>query len=123
MLSRNPATFSRELRRNLDSRQPGSYRPFTAQRLAVERRARPGRGKLMWPFPPDTSTAVLSPRCSRSACRMVAVSARAGIGDQHAARHDATRPRSTTNPAHRYPVVTWYRPSGWVITASQGCRR
>lgn len=45
-LSRSPATISRELRRNLDPWQPGSYRPFTAQRLAVERRARPGRGKL-----------------------------------------------------------------------------
>ena len=44
-LGRSPATISRELRRNKD---PGSgqYRPFTAQRLAAERRARPGRGKL-----------------------------------------------------------------------------
>ena len=45
-LGRSPATVSRELRRNRD---PGSgqYRPFTAQRLAAERRARPGRGKLL----------------------------------------------------------------------------
>jgi transposase, IS30 family len=45
-LGRSPATVSRELRRNLD---PGSaqYRPFTAQRLAARRRARPGRGKLL----------------------------------------------------------------------------
>jgi transposase, IS30 family len=45
-LGRSPATVSRELRRNLD---PGSaqYRPFTAQRLAAGRRARPGRGKLV----------------------------------------------------------------------------
>ncbi len=37
-LGRNPATVSRELRRNRD---PASdqYRPFTAQRLAAERRA------------------------------------------------------------------------------------
>ncbi len=44
-LGRSPATISRELRRNKD---PGSgqYRPFTAQRLAAGRRARPGRGKL-----------------------------------------------------------------------------
>jgi transposase, IS30 family len=41
-----PSTVSRELRRN---REPsgGQYRPFAAQRLAVERRARPGRGKLI----------------------------------------------------------------------------
>jgi len=45
-LGRDPATISRELRRNRD---PGSdqYRPFTAQRLAADRRARPGRGKLI----------------------------------------------------------------------------
>ncbi|HJT02293.1 MAG TPA: helix-turn-helix domain-containing protein [Pseudonocardiaceae bacterium] len=45
-LGRSPATISRELRGNRD---PGSgvYRPFTAQRLAAGRRARPGRGKLM----------------------------------------------------------------------------
>ncbi len=45
-LGRSPATISRELRRNRD---PGSgqYRPFTAHRLAVGRRARPGRGKLL----------------------------------------------------------------------------
>jgi IS30 family transposase len=43
---RDPSTVSRELRRNRD---PGSgqYRPFTAQRLAADRRARPGRGKLV----------------------------------------------------------------------------
>jgi transposase, IS30 family len=42
-LGRSPATISRELRGNRD---PGSgqYRPFTAQRLAAGRRARPGRG-------------------------------------------------------------------------------
>lgn len=45
-LARSPATISRELRRNLDAGS-GSYRPFTAQRLAVERRPRPGRGKLI----------------------------------------------------------------------------
>jgi IS30 family transposase len=45
-MGRSPGTVSRELRRNLD---PGSgqYRPFTAQRLASGRRARPGRGKLV----------------------------------------------------------------------------
>jgi len=45
-LGRSPATISRELRGNRD---PGSgqYRPFTAQRLAAGRRARPGRGKLV----------------------------------------------------------------------------
>jgi len=45
-LERSPSTVSRELRRNQD---PGSgqYRPFTAQRLACGRRARPGRGKLL----------------------------------------------------------------------------
>jgi IS30 family transposase len=42
---RSPATISRELRRNLDPAS-GQYRPFTAQRMAVARRARPGRGKL-----------------------------------------------------------------------------
>ena len=46
VLGRSPATISRELRRNQD---PGSgqYRPFTAQRLAAGRRARPGRGRLV----------------------------------------------------------------------------
>jgi transposase, IS30 family len=45
-LGRSPSTVSRELHRNRD---PGSgqYRPFTAQRLAADRRARPGRGKLI----------------------------------------------------------------------------
>ncbi len=44
-LGRSPSTVSRELRRNRD---PGSgqYRPFAAQRLAAERRARPRAGKL-----------------------------------------------------------------------------
>jgi transposase, IS30 family len=45
-LGRSPGTVSRELRRNLD---PGSsrYRPFTAQRLAAQRRARPKTGRLV----------------------------------------------------------------------------
>ena len=45
-LGRSPATVSRELRRNRDP-DSGQYRPFTAQRLAAGRRARPGRGKLL----------------------------------------------------------------------------
>jgi transposase, IS30 family len=44
-LHRPPCTISRELRRNAED--GGQYRPFAAQRLAVERRARPGRGKLL----------------------------------------------------------------------------
>lgn len=44
-LGRSPATVSRELRRNRDPAS-GSYRPFTAQRMAVQRRARPRPGKL-----------------------------------------------------------------------------
>lgn len=43
---RSPATISRELRRNRDEAS-GQYRPFTAQRMAVGRRGRPGRGKLV----------------------------------------------------------------------------
>jgi IS30 family transposase len=45
-VGRSPATVSRELRRNADAAS-GSYRPFAAQRLAAERRTRPGRGKLL----------------------------------------------------------------------------
>jgi IS30 family transposase len=45
-LGRSPSTVSRELRRNRDP-DSGQYRPFAAQRLAAERRARPGRSKLM----------------------------------------------------------------------------
>ena len=45
-LGRNPSTVSRELRGNCDVGS-GSYRPFTAQRLAVARRARPGQGMLL----------------------------------------------------------------------------
>ncbi len=45
-LGRSPATVSRELRRNRDP-DSGQYRPFAAQRMAVGRRARPGRGKLV----------------------------------------------------------------------------
>ena len=45
-LGRSPATVSRELRRNRDP-SGGRYRPFTAQRLAAARRARPGRGRLV----------------------------------------------------------------------------
>lgn len=44
-LDRDAGTISRELRRNRDP-VSGQYRPFTAQRLAADRRARPGRGKL-----------------------------------------------------------------------------
>ena len=44
-VARSAATVSRELRRNTDPTS-GQYRPFTAQRLATERRARPARGKL-----------------------------------------------------------------------------
>ncbi len=44
-LDRNPATISRELHRNRDA-VSGQYWPFAAQRLAADRRARPGRGKL-----------------------------------------------------------------------------
>ena len=42
---RSPSTISRELRRNRD---PGSgqYRPFTAHKLAAQRRARPRAGKI-----------------------------------------------------------------------------
>lgn len=43
---RSPSTISRELRRNRDSER-GHYRPFVAQKLAVDRRARPGRGKIV----------------------------------------------------------------------------
>jgi IS30 family transposase len=44
-LGRSPSTISRELRRNRD---PGSgrYRPFTAHKLAAQRRARPRAGKI-----------------------------------------------------------------------------
>jgi Helix-turn-helix domain len=45
-LGRDPATISRELRRNRDP-VSGEYRSFTAQRIAAGRRARPGRGKLV----------------------------------------------------------------------------
>jgi len=45
-VGRSPSTISRELHRNRDE-DSGQYRPFTAQRLAVERRARPGRGKVI----------------------------------------------------------------------------
>jgi transposase, IS30 family len=45
-VNRSPSTVSRELRRNRDAGSD-QYRPFTAQRLAADRRARPGRGKLI----------------------------------------------------------------------------
>jgi transposase, IS30 family len=45
-IGRDASTISRELRRNRDP-DSGQYRPFTAQRLAVGRRPRPGRGKLI----------------------------------------------------------------------------
>jgi IS30 family transposase len=44
-MGRSPATISRELRRNCEP-DSGQYRPFTAQRFAVQRRARPKTGKL-----------------------------------------------------------------------------
>lgn len=44
-MGRSPATISRELRRNRDP-SSGQYRPYTAQRLAAQRRARPKTGKL-----------------------------------------------------------------------------
>jgi len=45
-VGRSPSTVSRELRRNRVEGS-GEYRPFAAQRLAVDRLARPGRGKLV----------------------------------------------------------------------------
>jgi IS30 family transposase len=42
---RSPSTISRELRRNRDPAS-GQYRPFTAHKLAVQRRARPRPGKI-----------------------------------------------------------------------------
>ncbi|MPY79744.1 MAG: helix-turn-helix domain-containing protein [Actinophytocola sp.] len=45
-LGRSPSTVSRELRRNRDPRT-GQYRPFSAQRLATQRRARPRPGKIV----------------------------------------------------------------------------
>ena len=42
---RSPSTISRELRRNRDP-DCGQYRPFTAHKLAVQRRARPRPGKI-----------------------------------------------------------------------------
>ena len=44
-LGRDPATVSRELRRNVDP-DSGTYRPFLAHRLAAQRRGRPRPGKL-----------------------------------------------------------------------------
>ena len=44
-LGRSPSTISRELRRNRDP-GGGRYRPFTAHKLAVRRRARPRAGKI-----------------------------------------------------------------------------
>jgi IS30 family transposase len=45
-LGRDPATVSRELRRNVDPKGD-AYRPHTAQRLAEQRRTRPKTGKLV----------------------------------------------------------------------------
>jgi IS30 family transposase len=45
-LGRSPSTISRELDRNHDP-STGQYRPFTAHRLAAERRARPRTGKIV----------------------------------------------------------------------------
>jgi IS30 family transposase len=45
-LGRDPATVSRELRRNGETKS-GAYRPHAAQRLADQRRARPKPGKLV----------------------------------------------------------------------------
>lgn len=45
-LGRSPSTISRELDRNGDP-STGQYRPFTAHRLAAERRARPRTGKIV----------------------------------------------------------------------------
>ena len=42
---RSPSTISQELRRNRDP-DSGLYRPFTAHKLAVQRRARPRPGKI-----------------------------------------------------------------------------
>jgi len=44
-IGRSPSTISRELRRNRDP-GTGRYRPFTAHKLAVRRRARPRAGKI-----------------------------------------------------------------------------
>jgi len=45
LTGRSPSTISRELRRNRDLGS-GQYRPFSAQKLAARRRARPRAGKI-----------------------------------------------------------------------------
>jgi IS30 family transposase len=45
-LGRSPATVSRELRRNVEANST-TYRPYAAQRLAEQRRARPKTGKFV----------------------------------------------------------------------------
>jgi transposase, IS30 family len=45
-IGRSPSTISRELQRNRDPVN-GQYRPFVAHKLAIERLARPGRGKIV----------------------------------------------------------------------------
>lgn len=45
-IGRSPSTISRELRRNRDPER-GQYRAFVAHKLAVDRRARPGRGRIV----------------------------------------------------------------------------
>lgn len=72
-LGRSPSTVSRELRRNRDE-ATGRYRPFAAQQRAVERRARPGRGKLrrdprLTAFVQDRLTTKWSPEQIASALR------------------------------------------------------
>jgi IS30 family transposase len=61
-LGRDPATVSRELRRNVDPKS-SAYRPHTAQRLAEQRRARPKTGKLVADVEPS---AVLRRRSGRA---------------------------------------------------------
>lgn len=72
-LGRSPSTISRELRRNRDE-STGRYRPFAVQQRAVERRARPGRGKLrrdprLTAFVQDRLTTKWSPEQIASALR------------------------------------------------------
>ena len=78
-VGRDPATISRELRRNA-SGEAGAYFPFAAQQQAVARRARAGRGKLV--ADPELRSFVADRLGSKWSPEQIAHALREAFGEQ-----------------------------------------
>ena len=106
-LGRSPSTISRELRRNADS-EDGQYRPFSAQRLAVERRTRPGRGKLI---NDEVLREFVAARLNK-----------AGVRSRSATRWPRSFPTSPSGTWYRRRSTRRFTGRSWVVLAGSSPR-